>query len=51
METAAVKLKDTYSLGKNYNKLRQHIKKQKHYFADKGLSSQGYGFSSSHVWK
>ena len=29
---------------------RQHIKKQKHYFADKGLSSQSYGFSSSHVW-
>ena len=27
-----------------------HIKKQRHYFADKGLSSQGYGFSSSHVW-
>ena len=29
---------------------RQHIKKQKCYFADKGLSSQSYGFSSSHVW-
>ena len=29
---------------------RQHIKKQGHYFADKGLSSQSYGFSSSHVW-
>ena len=29
---------------------RQHIKKQRHYFANKGLSSQGYGFSSSHVW-
>ena len=29
---------------------RQHIKKQRHYFADKGLFSQGYGFSSSHVW-
>ena len=28
----------------------QHIKKQKHYFANKGLSSQGYGFSSAHVW-
>ena len=27
-----------------------HIKKQRHYFANKGLSSQGYGFSSSHVW-
>ena len=30
--------------------MRQHIKKQRHYFADKGASSQSYGFSSSHVW-
>ena len=30
--------------------LGQHIKKQRHYFANKGPSSQGYGFSSSHVW-
>ena len=30
---------------------RQHIKKQRHYFANKGLSSQGYGFSSSHIWR
>ena len=29
---------------------RQHIKKQRHYFANKGLSSQGYGFSSGHLW-
>ena len=29
---------------------RQHIKKQRHYFANKGPSGQGYGFSSSHVW-
>ena len=29
---------------------RQHIKKQRHYFTKKGLSSQSYGFSSSHVW-
>ena len=29
---------------------RQHIKKQKYYFANKGPSSQGYGFSSGHVW-
>ena len=29
---------------------RQHIKKQRYYFANKGLSSQSYGFSSSHVW-
>ena len=35
---------------KRYDQPRQHIKKQRHYFADKGPSSQGYGFSSSHVW-
>ena len=35
---------------KSYDKPRQHIKKQRHYFADKGPSSQSYGFSSSHVW-
>ena len=34
----------------SYDQPRQHIKKQRHYFADKGLSSQSYGFSSSHVW-
>ena len=33
-----------------YDKTRQCIKKQRHHFADKGLHSQGYGFSSSHVW-
>ena len=32
------------------DQLRQHIKKQRHYFANKGLSSQSYGFSSGHVW-
>ena len=30
--------------------MRQHIKKQRHYFANKGLSSQSYGFSKSHIW-
>ena len=35
---------------KSYDQPRQHIKKQKHYFADKCLYSQRYGFSSSHVW-
>ena len=35
---------------KSYDKPRQHIKKQRHYFADKGPSSQSYGFSSSQVW-
>ena len=34
---------------KGYDKPRQHIKKQRHYFANKGLHSQSYGFSSSHV--
>ena len=29
---------------------RQHVKKQRHYFANKGLSSQCYGFSSGHIW-
>ena len=36
---------------KSYVKPRQHIKKQRHYFADKCSSSQSYGFSSSHVWR
>ena len=35
---------------KSYDQSRQHIKKQRYYFGNKGLSSQGYGFSSSHVW-
>ena len=35
---------------KTYDQLRQHIKKQRHYFANKGPSNQSYGFSSSHVW-
>ena len=34
----------------SYDQPRQHIEKQRHYFANKGLSSQGYGFFSSHVW-
>ena len=50
MVTATMKLKDTYSWKKSYDNLRQHIKKQRHYFANKGLSSQRYGFSNSHVW-
>ena len=36
--------------GKSYVQPRQHIKNQRHYFANKGPSSQGYGFSSSHIW-
>ena len=50
MVTSAMKLKDDCSLEENYDQPRQHIKKQRHYFANKGPSSQGYGFSSSHVW-
>ena len=34
---------------KSYDKPRQHIKKQRHHFADKGPHSQSYGFSNSHV--
>ena len=34
----------------SYDQPRQHIEKQRYYFAIKGLSSQGYGFSSSHIW-
>ena len=49
MVTAAMKLKEAYSLEESYDQSRQHIKKQRHYFANKGLSSQSYGFSSSHV--
>ena len=47
MVTAAMKLKDGK---KSYDQPRQHIQKQRRYFANKGPSSQGYGFSSGHVW-
>ena len=50
MMTAAMKLKDVCSLEGNYDKSRQHIKKQRHYFANKGSSSHGYGYSSDQVW-
>ena len=45
-----MKLKDTYFLEESYDKPRQCIIKQRHYFDDKGLSSQSCGFPSSHVW-
>ena len=48
--TAAMKLKDAVPWKKSYDQPRQHIKKQRHYFADKGPSSQGCGFSNSHEW-
>ena len=50
MKTAAMKLKDDWSCKTSCNKPRQHIKKQRHYFASKDPTSQSYGFSSSHVW-
>ena len=46
----AMKLKDAFSLEKSCDKPRQCIKKQRHHFPNKGLSSQSYGFSSNHVW-
>ena len=46
MVTAAIKLKDTCSLEESLDS----ILKSRHYFANKGLSSQSYGFSHSHVW-
>ena len=49
MVTAATKLKDACSFEENYDKPRQLIKKQWHYFADKGPSSQSNGFSGSQV--
>ena len=48
--TAAIKLKDVFSLEESYDKPRQSVKKQRRHFANKGLDSQSYGFSSSHVW-
>ena len=54
MVIAAMKLKDAYSmeekLWQHRHRPRQHIKKQIHYFVNKCPPSQGYGFSSSHVW-
>ena len=50
MVAAAMKLKDACSLEGKHDKPRQRVKKQRHHFADKGPSSQSYGFSSGHVW-
>ena len=50
MVIAAMKIKDAYCLEGSYDQPGQHIKKQRHYFANKGLSGQCYGFSSGHVW-
>ena len=43
-------IKTLASWKKNCEKPRQHVKKQRHYFANKGSSRQSYGFSSSHGW-
>ena len=48
--TAAIKLKMLAPWKKSYDQRRQHIKKQRHYVANKGPASQSYGFSSSHLW-
>ena len=45
-----MKLKTLAPWKESYDQPRQHIKKQRHYFADKGLYSQSYGFSNSYVW-
>ena len=50
MVIAAMKLKDACSLEESYDQPGQHVKKQRHCFANKGPSGQSYGFPSSHVW-
>ena len=50
MVIAAMELKDACSLEEKFWPTYQHIKKQRHYFDNKGPSIQGYGFSSGHVW-
>ena len=47
-----IKVSDQHLLigDESYDQPRQHIKKRRHYFVNRGPSSQGYGFSSGHVW-
>ena len=45
-----MKLKKLTPWKESYGQPRQHIEKQRHYFANKGPSSQDYGFSSGHIW-
>ena len=45
-----MKLKTLASWKESYDKIRQHIKKQRYHFTDKGIIVQSYGFSTSHVW-
>ena len=47
---SSLEIKTLPPCNKSYGQLRQHIKKQRHYFAIKTLSSQSYVFSSNHVW-
>ena len=47
---AAMKLKMLTPWKESYDQPREHIQKQRHYFTNKGSSSQGYGFPSGHVW-
>ena len=49
MVTAAMKLKTLTPWKESYDQFRQHIENQRQYFANKGPSSQSYGFSNSHV--
>ena len=49
MVTAAMKSNELAPWKKSYDQPRQHIKKQRHYFANKSLDSQSYGFSRSHL--
>ena len=50
MVIAAMKLEDATPWKESYAQPRQHIKTQRHYFANKVTSSQGHDFSSGHVW-
>ena len=50
MVTTTMKLKDACSLEEKQCKPRQCMRKQRHHFANKGSSSQGYGFSCGHLW-
>ena len=47
---ATMKYKMLTPWKESYDQPRQHVKKRRHYFANKGPSSQGYGVSSSHIW-
>ena len=49
MVTCSREIKRLAPWKKSYDQPRQHIKKQRHYFVNKGLYSQSYGFSSGHV--